>query len=79
VKKSIEKVPVIYLNHFLERLLIERLQQKTHKIEKVLDQKKNDWEEAFYQFLCRSLGLKINAEAMFSLAQLLPQKVLAAQ
>jgi len=76
-EKSIGKVPVIYLNHFLERLLIERLQQKTHKIEKVLDQKKNDWEEAFYQFLCRSLGLKINAEAMFRLAQLLPQKVLA--
>lgn len=66
-----------HLHCFLDRLLIERLQEKSLDIKKVLEDNKNDWEETFYQFFCRSLGLQVNAEPMFQLAQLLPQKILA--
>nr|MBC8409548.1 DUF2851 family protein [Paracoccaceae bacterium] len=66
-----------HLQQFLERLLIERLEQKSKEIQSVLYSNKNDWEETFYQFFCKSLGLKVNADPMFQLATLLPQKILA--
>lgn len=65
-----------HLQQFLERLLIERLEQKSKEIQSVLYSNKNDWEETFYQFFCKSLGLKVNADPMFQLATLLPQKIL---
>ena len=66
-----------HLHHFLDRLLVERLQEKSAVVKEVLVTNNNDWEETFYQFFCRSLGIQINAEPMFQLSQLLPQKILA--
>jgi Protein of unknown function (DUF2851) len=54
---------------WLERLLIERLEQKTEGIATLLTQNKNNWEETFYQVLARNFGLKVNAEPFESLAQ----------
>ncbi len=54
---------------WLERLLIERLEQKTEGIARLLAENKNNWEETFYQVLARNFGLKVNAEPFESLAQ----------
>lgn len=66
-----------HLQQFLERLLIERLEQKSEEVKTVLQSNKNDWEETFYLFFCRAIGLKINVIPMERLAQLLPQKILS--
>lgn len=62
---------------FFDRLLVERLEQKAVEIEEVWNSNRKDWGASFYQFFCKSLGLKINADPMFQLAQLLPYRILA--
>jgi hypothetical protein len=62
---------------WMERLLVERLEEKIEAIATSLDQNKMDWEETFYQFIARSFGAKVNAEPMEWLARSLPHRVLA--
>jgi Protein of unknown function (DUF2851) len=62
---------------WMERLLVERLEEKTEAIAASLDRNKMDWEETFYQFIARSFGAKVNAEPMEWLARSLPHRVLA--
>ena len=64
-------------NLWLDRLLVERLEQKTVHIAERLQQNKNAWEEAFYQILARNFGLKVNAEPFELLAQSTPLKIFA--
>lgn len=64
-------------HQFLDRLLIERLEQKSKHIHATWLVNNKSWEQTFYQFFCSALGLKINAEPMFQLAKLLPLSVLA--
>ncbi|MEN0051003.1 MAG: DUF2851 family protein [Bacteroidota bacterium] len=62
---------------WLDRMLVERLQQKTEIIELELARNNNDWEETFYWFLARNFGVKVNAEPFEWLAKSLPLKILA--
>jgi len=70
-------VPDMTKNLWLDRLLVERLEQKTDAIRTTLLQNGNDWEETFYQFIARNFGLKVNAGPFEALAKSLPQKILA--
>ncbi len=67
---------IIRLN-WLDRILIERLEQKTAAIADLLTTTENHWEVAFYQLLARNFGLKVNAEPFETLARSLPLTVLA--
>lgn len=62
---------------WLDRLLIERLEQKTENIQTALTNNQNDWETTFYQVMAGSFGLKINVEPFQRLAQTLPLITLA--
>jgi len=61
---------------WLDRLLVERLEQKTEAVKAVLEANQNNWEETFYQFLARNFGVKVNAEPFEALAKSLPQLTL---
>jgi len=63
-------------NMWLDRMMIERLEQKTKLIELELARNQNDWEETFYWFLARNFGVKVNAEPFEWLAKSLPLKIL---
>ncbi len=67
---------IIRLN-WLDRVLVERLEQKTATIAELLLTTDNHWEVAFYQLLARNFGLKVNAEPFEALARTLPLKILA--
>ena len=69
---QIETVDHFTKTIWLDRLLIERLQQKTNIIAEALARNNNDWETTFYQMIARSFGLKINVEPFERLAQTLP-------
>ena len=56
------------LNNWLERLYIERLEQKSKTIEGLLKSSNNDWEAVLFKMLLKNFGLKINGESFFSLA-----------
>lgn len=61
----------------LERVLVERVEEKSQQILKIWEQNNKDWNETFYQWMARGFGLKVNAEPMLVLARSLPQSVLA--
>ena len=67
---------IIRLN-WLDRVLVERLEQKTTAIEALLATTETHWEVTFYQLLARNFGLKVNAEPFEALARALPLPVLA--
>lgn len=62
---------------WLDRLVVDRLEQKTKPIHQLLAQNNNNWEQAFYQFLARGFGAKVNADAFEQLAKSLPLLILA--
>lgn len=61
---------------WLQRLVIERLEQKTHKIQNDLEKQIWNWEEVFYQYLARTLGMNVNGDAMQLLATYTPLNLL---
>lgn len=61
---------------WLERVIIERLEEEVADVNKKLAANNHDWEETVYQRIMRSLGLKVNNEAFEWLSRLLPLKIL---
>ncbi len=76
-EKFFPQIDSFTLCNWLDRLLVERMEQKTKPIMQVLEQNLHNWEETFYQFLARGLGAKVNAEPFEQLAKSLPAVVLA--
>lgn len=60
-----------------ERLVVERLDQKTEPILKELEKTKYEWQEVFYKSIARTFGLKINTQPFENLANNLPIKILS--
>lgn len=61
---------------WLESLMIERLEQKTSQVFDLVNGANGSWEDAFYQSIARSFGLKANALPFELLAKSTPLKVL---
>lgn len=76
-EKHISAVDELTLLKWKERLLIERLQQKTVFIETLQKKNNNHWEETFWWMLARNFGTKINAEVFERVAQSLTVNLLA--
>ena len=66
----------IELKRWIERLVVERLEEKTKRVEKLLQQTNGDYEEALYILMARSLGFGTNSDAMEALAKSVPLKTL---
>lgn len=69
-------VEPIYVQQMFNRMAIERLQNKSKRIEQLLQLHKNDWEAVFYQLLARSFGFKVNALPFELLAVNIPFTIL---
>ncbi|MBV7441037.1 DUF2851 family protein [Weeksellaceae bacterium TAE3-ERU29] len=65
----ISKVEPFYRQAFLERLFIDRLQQKSEYLNQRLQILKGDWEALLFEEISYVFGLKINAEPFRSLAK----------
>ena len=61
---------------WLDNLMVERLEQKTALVFDLVNNAEGSWEEAFYQSVARSFGLKTNALPFELLAKSTPLKVL---
>jgi hypothetical protein len=59
-----------------ERLLIERLLQRTDRIFVLLDKNNRHWEECFWILLARNFGMSLNADAFEKIAISLPLNLL---
>ncbi|HLO91647.1 MAG TPA: DUF2851 family protein [Lentimicrobium sp.] len=67
----------IDMNLWLERMLIEKLEEKADYIQDILVSSNNDWEEVLYRMLARSFGFSVNALPFEMLSRSLSWKILA--
>ncbi len=75
-ENQIEDVPRITFELWLERLLIERIEERSEHINRRLEQNNFNWEQSFYESIASSFGLKVNALAFELLAKSLPLSIL---
>ena len=73
---DIKKLDVIPIRHWLDSLVIERLQSKMESILKIFSETGNDWEETFYRLLTRYFGFRVNTEPFEMLATALPLRII---
>jgi hypothetical protein len=76
-EKLITSVDEFIWGHWKQRLLIERLIEKSRIVTGHLAATNNHWEEAFWRMLAKNFGLKVNEEAFEKIAISLPVSVLA--
>jgi hypothetical protein len=76
-EKHIKDIDDFILESWLERLIVERLEQKSEAILNSLELNKNNWEETFYHLIARNFGFKINSVPFELLAKSLPLHILA--
>jgi len=76
-ERQIGEVPAIVLHASLNRLLVERLEEKFNTTMEMLRLNKMNWEETFYQLLAKSFGFKTNALPFELLAKSVPSLILA--
>jgi len=63
----ISSVDPFIIDNWLERLFVERLEQKSELTQKMLDTSKNDWEAVLIKVLFKNFGLKVNGDAFLNL------------
>lgn len=68
----LESIGSLNLNSWKERLLAERLLEKSNLIRVRLNQSKGHWGEVFWQCLARSYGLNKNGDCFERMAESLP-------
>ena len=76
-EKQIHEIDDFLIKGFLSRVLVERLEHKSAEVYEKLKELKNDWDEAFYHFMAKNFGFKVNAVPMEMLARSLPQQLFA--
>lgn len=66
----------LVFNAWLERMLIERLEDKTKNIKLLLSKNNYHWEEVFWWKIAANFGAKINSEAFEKIAASIPIKII---
>lgn len=59
-EKDLKNVDAFILENWLQRLFIERLENKSKLILQLLETSKNDWEAVLFMVLAKSFGSKVN-------------------
>jgi hypothetical protein len=75
-QEDIGKFDAVQFRHWLNSLVIERLQAKSELIQKIFSETGNDWEETFYRMLSRYFGFRVNTEPFEMLAAALPFRII---
>jgi len=74
---SINKVPELVVNSWIDRMLAERMEDKASLVNEILRNTNNSWEETFYQLLSYAFGFGLNKQVFLKLAQTLPLTIIA--
>lgn len=63
------------LNNWLERMYVERLENKAQLILKLLENSANNWEATLFKMLAKNFGLNVNGEVFLEMACSFPYAV----
>jgi Protein of unknown function (DUF2851) len=75
-EQHISMVDNFVLLAWKERLVVERLQEKSLYVKKLLEQNNQHWEEVFWQMIAKNFGLKINSDAFEGIAKSISLSIL---
>jgi len=75
-KDSIGLMSELELTNWLERCLISRFEERSSRIDELLHEFENDWEQVFFLMLARSFGFGTNAQPFEMLARQTPVRAL---
>jgi hypothetical protein len=76
-EKHIKHADNFIVINWLNRLLVERLENKSNEISQFYQYFEKKWDQTFYYFLARNFGFKVNSSPFALLAQITPYKILA--
>lgn len=76
-QQNIHGVPQLTWVKWKERLLVERLQEKSAIVLQYLAESNGHWEEVCWWLLAKNFGMKVNSEAFEAIARSLPVNLLA--
>lgn len=68
-EKELKNISDFTVKKWMERLFIERLEQKSEVIQRYLVASKNDWEAVLFIMLCKNMGVKVNGDSFLQLAK----------
>jgi hypothetical protein len=74
--RSFARVPAIIKLSMIDRVLVERLEEKSNSVIELLEYNNNDWDETTYQLLAKNFGFKVNSQPFFQLSRGVPYKYL---
>jgi hypothetical protein len=69
-------ISMIFWKDWMSKLMIERLEEKTMRVEEILIENKYSWEETLYRFLSYGFGAKINIIPFETLVRTTPLMIL---
>ena len=75
-QNEISAIDPFLIKYWLNDLVVERLQQKSQLVMKILSETGNDWEETFFRMVTRYFGFRVNAEPFEMLASALPFRII---
>ncbi len=75
-ENQIKSVETIIIRKWKERLLMERLQEKSLRIDAYLNCNHYHWEETLWWMLAENFGMKVNGEGFISIARSVPYNIL---
>ncbi|NBC84117.1 MAG: DUF2851 family protein [Bacteroidetes bacterium] len=73
---SITFIDEIHIKTWLQKLTVERLENKVDRVNQLLMATQNDWEHVLWVFMARALGTNVNAEPFQRLMVQIPMQVL---
>ncbi len=76
-QKHIQQINTLTWQSWKERLLIERLENRTQLILDQLQKNNNHWEESFWYLLAKNFGIKLNSSVFERIAQSISVNILA--
>ncbi len=75
-EKHMKEIDHLVLDHWRERLFIDRLEHKSELIEELWKVNKGDWEQTLYILLAKNFGLHVNSDAFFQLAKIISWSII---
>ncbi len=64
------------MDHWLERMYFERLEERSRNIHDMLKASSNNWEEVLFRMIARNFGLNVNGGSFLDMANTIPFSVL---
>lgn len=75
-ENEISKINPLIIDNWLDRLYLERLQEKSVFIQEELNASNNHWERLLFKLLCKNFGLNVNGASFYSISKSVDYKVI---